>query len=80
MKITTSESIKSCKMKNQGSWKHYQCRMKIIFYESTRGIEWKLYPWKALLKMNESISSRALKKMNEIIKKSESTRSSEWNN
>ena len=51
----------------------------IIANESTREIEWKLYPWKALLKMNESISSRALKKMNEIIKKSESTRLAEWN-
>jgi hypothetical protein len=40
----------------------------------------KLYPWKALLKMNESISSRALKKKNEIIKKNESTRLAEWKN
>lgn len=51
----------------------------IIIIESIISIEWKLYPWKALLKMNESISSRVLKKMNEIIKKSESTRLAEWN-
>lgn len=50
----------------------------ITDFESIRAEEWNYYPWKALLKENESISSRALKKMNEIIKKNESTRLAEW--
>ncbi len=92
MKITTSERIKSCKMKNQGSWKHYQCRMKIIplkstiknewinFFESTNKDEWrKLESAKVLKRPNEIIKKvKALKNLEWKIKIRESTIRNEW--